>query len=115
MVIFLFVYAAIFLINRKIDEYAFFVLALMVLTLYYFFATTVHPWYIINLLPFALFSNKKYAFVWMGAAFLSYIAYSNISFKENYWIIAFEYAVVIGAICYSFKSSFFNKIFNIKN
>ena len=115
MVIFLFVYAAIFFINRKIDEYSFFVLALIVLTLYYFFATTVHPWYIINLLPFALFSNKKYAFVWMGAAFLSYNAYSNIPFKENYWIITFEYAVVIGAICYSFKRGFLNKTSNIKN
>ncbi len=57
----------------------------------------------INLLPFALMANKKYAFVWMGIAFLSYNAYGNINFKENFYLIAFEYLVVAVAMFYSFK------------
>ena len=103
MAIFLLIYAVIFFVKRKLllNEFAFY--ALIVLSLYYFFATTVHPWYIINLLPFALLANKKYAFVWMGIAFLSYNAYGNINFKENYYLVGLEYLVVLTAMFYSLK------------
>ncbi len=102
MGIFLLIYAIIFFTKTTLSFYGYSMFALIILSLYYFFATTVHPWYIINLLPFALYTNKKYAFVWMSAAFLSYHAY-GIPFKENYWVIALEYAIVIGAALYSFK------------
>ena len=103
MAIFLLIYAVIFFVKRKLllKEFAFY--ALIVLSLYYFFATTVHPWYIINLLPFALLANKKYAFVWMSIAFLSYNAYGNINFKENYYLVGLEYSVVLTAMFYSLK------------
>ena len=103
MVIFLSIYTVIFFIKRKISLNEFTLYSLIILSLYYFFATTVHPWYIINLLPFALMANKKYAFVWMGIAFLSYNAYGNINFKENYYLVGIEYLVVITAMVYSFK------------
>ncbi len=102
MAVFLLIYAIVFFTNKKLSFYSYSICVLMILSLYYFFATTVHPWYIINLLPFTLFTNKKYAFVWMSAAFLSYHAY-GIPFKENYWVIALEYVIVIGAALYSFK------------
>lgn len=103
MAIFLLIYAIVFFTKQKLSFYEFSLFNLIILSLYYFFATTVHPWYIINLLPFALFTNKKYAFVWMAAAFLSYHAYGNVPFKENYWILALEYFIVGVAIVYSFK------------
>ena len=103
MVIFLLSYAVIFFVKRKLSFDQFTLFALIVLSLYYFFATTVHPWYIINLLPFALIANKKYAFVWMGIAFLSYNAYSNINFKENYYLVGLEYLVVVTAMFFSLK------------
>ena len=103
MVVFLFIYALIFFVKRKMLLSQFALYALIILSLYYFFATTVHPWYIINLLPFALIANKKYAFVWMGIAFLSYNAYGNINFKENFYLVAIEYLVVMVAMVYSFK------------
>lgn len=103
MAIFLAIYAAIFFVKRKLTFNEFCLYALIILSLYYFFATTVHPWYIINLLPFALIANKKYAFVWMGIAFLSYNAYRNTDFKENLYLIGIEYLVVAIAIYCSFK------------
>ena len=104
MGIFLLIYAVIYFYKRKYSDYTFSLLVLIVLSLYYFFATTVHPWYIINLLPFAILANKKYAFVWMAAAFLSYNAYSNIAFKENYFLLVLEYCIVAGAIFYSYRN-----------
>ena len=103
MLIFLLIYAAIFFVKRKLSFNKFTLYSLIILSLYYFFATTVHPWYIINLLPFALMANKKYAFVWMGIAFLSYNAYGNINFNENYWLVGLEYLVVVTAMFFSLK------------
>lgn len=104
MGIFLLIYVVIYFYKRKYSDYTFSLLVLIVLSLYYFFATTVHPWYIINLLPFAILANKKYAFVWMAAAFLSYNAYSNIAFKENYFLLVLEYCIVAVAIFYSYRN-----------
>lgn len=103
MGIFLLLYAAIYFKNKNLSPFTFTFWSVIVLTLYYFFATTVHPWYIINLLPFAIIANKKYGFVWMAAAFLSYNTYSNVAFKENYYLVALEYLIVVAAIAYSFR------------
>ena len=105
MLIFLSIYAVTFFVKRKLSLNDFSIYSLIILSLYYFFATTVHPWYIINLLPFALMANKKYAFVWMGIAFLSYNAYGNINFKENYYLLALEYLVVVTAMFFSLKKT----------
>ena len=103
MAVFLAIYAVIFFVKRKFTFQEFGCYALVILSLYYFFATTVHPWYIINLLPFALIVNKKYAFVWLGTAFLSYNAYGNIDFKENFYLIGIEYLAVAIAMYFSLK------------
>jgi alpha-1,6-mannosyltransferase len=100
MGIFLLLYFIIFIINRKIDFIKFCNLVVIVFSLYYVFATTVHPWYMINLLSFAIIANKRYALVWMATAFLSYMAYSNNAFKENFYLIGLEYGIVLIAFLY---------------
>ncbi|MGP2478153.1 hypothetical protein, partial [Listeria monocytogenes] len=53
-----------------------------------------------NLIPFAIVAGKKYPFVWLAAAFLSYQAYSNNPFHEKMWVIAIEYAIPLFFIVY---------------
>jgi alpha-1,6-mannosyltransferase len=103
MGIFLALYAFLFFTKKKQDWQGFAKMAIVVLTLYYLLATTVHPWYIINLLPFALMAGWRYPIVWCGAAFFSYHAYGPKAFAENFWMIALEYGVVVVAILFEWR------------
>lgn len=71
-----------------------------VLTIYYFIATTVHPWYSIYLVLLAVFTSYRFALVWSGVVVLSYYAYSQPEFRENLWLLAVEYSVVYGFLIY---------------
>ncbi|MES2794398.1 MAG: glycosyltransferase 87 family protein [Bacteroidota bacterium] len=70
--------------------------ALLILSIYFFMATTVHPWYLSTIVCFVSFTNFKYPLWWSFLVFLSYSAYQNAEFKENMWLIGFEYLVVLG-------------------
>ncbi|MBC3757103.1 mannosyltransferase [Hyunsoonleella sp. SJ7] len=70
---------------------------LLVLSIYYFTATTVHPWYIATLLILSVFTKYKFPLVWSFVIILSYLAYLNLNKadkSENLWVIAIEYVVV---------------------
>lgn len=67
---------------------------LLVLSFYYFTATTVHPWYIATLLILSVFTNYKFPLVWSFVIILSYLAYINTNNAENLWIIGLGYAIV---------------------
>ncbi|MDY7395131.1 mannosyltransferase [Aureibaculum sp. 2210JD6-5] len=67
---------------------------LLVLSFYYFTATTVHPWYIATLLFLSIFTRYKFPLVWSFVIVFSYLAYANSNNTENLWIIALEYFVV---------------------
>ena len=67
---------------------------LLVLTLYLFLSTTVHPWYIATLVILSVFTNYKFPIVWSLVVVLSYLAYSNSTNSENLWIIGLEYSIV---------------------
>ncbi|WNH08177.1 mannosyltransferase [Thalassobellus suaedae] len=72
---------------------------LLVLSFYYFTATTLHPWYIATLLILSVFTKYKFPLVWSFIIILSYLTYINVNKQdksENLWIIAFEYAIVYG-------------------
>ncbi|TDN95664.1 hypothetical protein DET49_101263 [Salegentibacter sp. 24] len=64
-------------------------------SIYFFLATTVHPWYIATPLLLSVFTKFRFALVWSLLVMLSYSAYANAEFQENYWLIAVEYIVVI--------------------
>ncbi|WP_100616160.1 mannosyltransferase [Confluentibacter citreus] len=73
---------------------------LLVLSFYYFTATTVHPWYIATLLALSIFTKYKFPLVWSFVIVLSYLAYSNPNNTENLWIIAVEYLIVYSVLFY---------------
>jgi hypothetical protein len=80
---------------------------LLVLSFYYFTATTVHPWYVATLLILSVFTKYKFPLVWSFVIILSYLAYGNTDNTENLWIIALEYVVVYGIFIWevSFKKT----------
>nr|WP_321415987.1 mannosyltransferase [uncultured Allomuricauda sp.] len=84
--------------NQKLES----VITSMVFALacYYFLSSTVHPWYVVFLLGFAIFTNYRFPLVWSCTIILSYDTYSNPDYKENLWLLAIEYILVIGFFIY---------------
>jgi len=93
ILVFLFVVAITFIRKNK-SMIQLITAMLLVLSFYYFTATTVHPWYITTLLFLSIFTNYKFPLIWSFIIVLSYLAYTNSDNTENLWIIAFEYLVV---------------------
>ena len=70
---------------------------LLVLSFYYFTATTVHPWYVATLLILSVFTKYRFPLVWSFIIILSYLAYLHVgkeAMRENLLLIAFEYLIV---------------------
>ncbi len=77
--------------NRKI---IFTGITLMICT-YFFFSSSVHPWYIIIPLALSLFTSMRFPLVWSFTVFLSYSFYDdgiNLPIKNT--LITIEYVVV---------------------
>ena len=72
----------------------FFLSSLFVLTIYLFQSTTVHPWYVINLVVLCVFTKYRFPIYWSFSVLLSYFAYSNNNFKENLYFVFLEYLFV---------------------
>ncbi len=70
--------------------------ALFIITIWYFFATTVHPWYVCLPMAISIFTHYRYALVWSYATTLSYYSYQFTPVKENLCLVAFSYLLVMG-------------------
>jgi hypothetical protein len=79
----------------EISEKQFFAKALFILTIYYVFATTVHPWYISMPVALAACTVYRYALFWSYLVTLSYFAYHSNPVKENLWLAAFGYLAMV--------------------
>ncbi|CAM1343022.1 mannosyltransferase [Tenacibaculum aestuarii] len=64
------------------------------LSFYYFVSTTMHPWYIGSLLILSVFTKYRFPVIWSFVIILSYQAYANTPWKENFWLITLEYVVL---------------------
>lgn len=78
---------------------------LWILTIYYFLATTVHPWYIVFMVLLTIFTELRYALLWSAMIILSYYAYSQIDYHEHLGLLSIEYIFVFGFLCYEIFSS----------
>ena len=79
---------------------------LFIISIYYFLSTTVHPWYIAIPLIISVFTQYRFVVVWSLVVMLSYFAYGNETFRENYTLIFVEYTFVIGFLIFElFKSN----------
>ncbi|NVO85173.1 hypothetical protein [Hymenobacter terrestris] len=76
---------------------------LLLLTLYFLLATTVHPWYLAPLVMLSCFTRARYALVWSGMAVLSYAAYRTTAYTENLWLVTLEYTVVLAVLLLDFR------------
>jgi len=62
--------------------------------IYVLLSTTVHPWYILSVLPFALLVRFRTPLVWTCIIILSYFAYSSPDWHENFYLLFIEYTFV---------------------
>lgn len=71
-----------------------FISMLMIISIYYFFAMIVHPWYLITLIAISVFTNLKYPIIWSLLIILSYYTYKTSYYNENLLFVSIEYIVV---------------------
>lgn len=90
---------------RRPDMKTMLVSVSFVVLAYYALATTVMPWYITGILAFSLFGKFRFPVVWSALAILSYTAYATPIVKENYSLIALEYALVFLVGIVEFKQA----------
>jgi alpha-1,6-mannosyltransferase len=79
---------------------ALFTAMLMALTVYFAVASIVHPWYIISLVFFSVFSPFRYAIMWSVLAVLSYSFYHQDAYVEQPVLLLFEYLVTGAFLVY---------------
>ncbi|MDH5608637.1 MAG: DUF2029 domain-containing protein [Cyclobacteriaceae bacterium] len=68
---------------------------LFALTLYLLLATTVHPWYILPLIPLGLIGHYYFPVAWSFVIFATYFGYQAHGYEVPAWWIAAEYIVVL--------------------
>ena len=71
--------------------------------IYNLLATTVHPWYILVILPFALLWRMKTPIVWTAVIIVSYFAYSTYNWHENFYLLTLEYTCIFAFLIYELK------------
>ena len=78
---------------------------LFAVAIYFLLSTTVHPWYIATPLLLSIFTKYKFPIIWSLVVFLSYSAYGINGFYENLWLVALEYAAVVGFFLWELNGS----------
>ncbi len=63
--------------------------------IYFLFATTVHPWYVLPMLVLGILSGYKFPLIWTFTVFFTYLGYSLTGFQEYLWIVVIEYILLV--------------------
>ncbi len=67
----------------------------IILTVYLFMATTVHPWYVVTAAGLMVFSKYRYAAVWSYTVMFSYMGYTANGYELNELWLIMEYFIVL--------------------
>ncbi len=90
-------------VKSKTVNNAYSLKTLLILTLYYALATTVHPWYITPLIVTSIFTNFRYPILWSAMVFLTYFSYTTKPYQENLYLVAIEYLLIFGLLIWEWK------------
>lgn len=82
---------------------------LLGISFYYFFSSTVHPWYVATPLLLSIFTKYRFPIFWSFVVILSYHAYASSDWKENLILVAFQYILLFSYIMYEFKKHIIKK------
>ncbi len=99
-------------LKREMNMVVIFKMMSWLLLIYFGVASVVHPWYVIYLVCFSVFTGYFFPIVWSATVLLSYMAYKEIGeVNENYFLIFIEYALVLIAASIDLKKLSFNPFF----
>ncbi len=78
---------------------------LLAFTIYLFFATTVHPWYLTPLILLSALSGLRFPILWSMLIYLSYYTYITPAYIESQMLIAIEYGLLAIYLIYELLKS----------
>ena len=81
--------------DKALFSEAFFEKCLFAISIYFFCAAVIHPWYAALPLAISIFTRFRYIMVWTFLLPFTYIHYSYPKPTENFWVIGVEYFVII--------------------
>ena len=73
---------------------------LFAISVYFFLGTTIHPWYASLPIVLCLFTRFRYPILWSGLIMYTYINYSYGEYRENLWVVGFEYGFLFAFLLY---------------
>lgn len=94
--------------NKKTFNDVIFVKALFIITTWFLFSTTIHPWYICLPVALAVVTPFRYTIIWSYTATLSYSAYQYNPVHENLLLVCGGYLLMIGCGYYEWKKKSYN-------
>ena len=88
------------LFNSNRNHHRLFKSMLLLLSFYFFIATTVHPWYIINLILLGILTGYLFPILWSMTVFWSYSAYEFNIVEESIGYQLIAYILVYGCLAF---------------
>ena len=82
---------------------------LWALLIYLSLATTLHPWYIIPLIAYCLFTSYRFPLLWSFLIFLTYTNYHTDGFRENLHLVLAEYLILMVFLMWEWGRNYFLK------
>ncbi len=77
---------------------------LAAISIYLFSTTTLHPWYLSLPIALSVFTPWRFPLIWSVLIYGTYVNYSYQPFRENLYMVAFEYLILAGFLWFETKT-----------